>query len=89
MKILTKRTFYFYCPGCKENHALSDQWEYNEDPAKPTFKPSIKISTTQSPNHKRITKCHSYITDGKIKFLSDCKHELAGQTVDLPEVVIE
>ena len=29
--------------------------------------------------------CHSFVTDGKIQFLSDCTHELAGQTVDLPD----
>jgi hypothetical protein len=29
--------------------------------------------------------CHSYITNGRILFLSDCTHALAGQTVDLPE----
>lgn len=31
-------------------------------------------------------RCHSHITDGKIMFLGDCSHELAGQTVDLPEI---
>jgi len=30
--------------------------------------------------------CHSYITDGNIQFLSDCTHELAGQTVPLQEI---
>lgn len=30
--------------------------------------------------------CHSFITDGQIQFLNDCTHELAGQTVELPEV---
>ena len=29
--------------------------------------------------------CHSFVTDGKIQFLNDCSHELAGQTVDLPD----
>lgn len=29
--------------------------------------------------------CHSFVTDGRIQFLSDCTHELAGQTVDLPD----
>lgn len=29
--------------------------------------------------------CHSYVTDGRIQFLSDCSHALAGQTVDLPD----
>lgn len=34
---------------------------------------------------KRIaTVCHSYVTDGRIQFLSDCTHGLAGQTLDLP-----
>jgi len=29
--------------------------------------------------------CHSFVTDGRIQFLSDCTHKLAGQTVDIPE----
>ena len=29
--------------------------------------------------------CHSFVRDGRIEFLSDCTHDLAGQTVDLPE----
>lgn len=29
--------------------------------------------------------CHSFITDGRIQFLGDCTHALAGQTVDLPD----
>lgn len=29
--------------------------------------------------------CHSFVTDGQIRFLGDCTHDLAGQTVDLPE----
>lgn len=31
------------------------------------------------------TVCHSFVTDGRIQFLGDCTHKLAGQTVDLPE----
>jgi hypothetical protein len=29
--------------------------------------------------------CHSFVTDGRIQFLGDCTHALAGQTVDIPE----
>lgn len=29
-------------------------------------------------------RCHSFVTDGRIQFLSDCTHGLAGQTVPLP-----
>ena len=31
--------------------------------------------------------CHSFVTDGRIQFLGDCTHSLAGQTVDLPDIV--
>ncbi|HWU21104.1 MAG TPA: DUF6527 family protein [Nocardioides sp.] len=30
------------------------------------------------------TVCHSFVTEGRIQFLGDCTHQLAGQTVDLP-----
>ena len=53
---------------------------FNNNVDKPTFTPSLFVN----PNSDR--GCHSFITDGKIQFLSDCFHELAGQTVDLPEV---
>lgn len=29
-------------------------------------------------------QCHSFVRDGKIQFLGDCSHSLAGQTVDIP-----
>ncbi len=30
--------------------------------------------------------CHSFVRAGRIEFLSDCTHALAGQTIDLPDV---
>jgi len=35
--------------------------------------------------HKCII-CHSYVTNGKIKYLSDCTHEFAGKTIDLEDM---
>jgi len=32
------------------------------------------------------SQCHSFVENGNIRFLNDCTHELAGQTVPLPEV---
>lgn len=32
--------------------------------------------------------CHSFVTDGRIQFLSDCTHGLSGQTVDLPDFIL-
>jgi hypothetical protein len=28
--------------------------------------------------------CHSFVVDGRMQFLSDCTHVMAGQTVDIP-----
>lgn len=33
----------------------------------------------------RPTVCHSYVDDGKIQFLNDSTHSLAGQTIELPD----
>lgn len=33
----------------------------------------------------RCYVCHSFVTDGRIQFLGDSTHALAGQTVDLPD----
>jgi len=29
--------------------------------------------------------CHSFVTDGRIQFLADSTHKLAGQTVEIPD----
>ena len=58
-------------------------WEFNGDYDKPTFRPSILMTTTY--NGKDVC-CHSFVTNGKIQFLSDCNHELAGQTIELPDL---
>lgn len=70
-------------------------WQFNMDMDKPTFTPSIdyRWGTYADPNWEAPTehgdwsgRCHSVVTDGKIAFLSDCTHALAGQTVELPEI---
>jgi hypothetical protein len=39
----------------------------------------------ESPSSFSCQVCHSFVTDGRIQFLGDCTHAMAGQTVDLPE----
>jgi hypothetical protein len=34
----------------------------------------------------RCSRCHLFIRDGQIQFLSDCTHELAGKTVPMEDV---
>lgn len=75
-------------------------WTWNGDLDKPTVTPSIhaqfrlygperlpfhKYEGPNPPTEKADGCCHSFVTDGRIQFLSDCTHALAGQTVDLPD----
>ena len=45
-----------------------------------------RIDRGEQPSKHTCGVCHSFVTDGRIQFLSDCTHPLAGQTVDLPEL---
>ena len=91
----------FRCPGCNENHQIVvGPWTWNGDLDLPTFSPSLLLQGTQWPKneypvfykseHASVesggeTRCHSFVVNGRIQFLSDCTHSLVGQTVDLPE----
>lgn len=59
-------------------------WTFNGNLEKPTFSPSLLVTgylNAEQPDGV----CHSYITDGKIQYLSDSTHEYAGKTIELPE----
>jgi hypothetical protein len=72
----------FECPGCECPHAVDSRWTFNEDYERPTFSPSYLARCPGGP----VEVCHSFVREGRIQFLSDSTHRLAGQTVDLPEV---
>ncbi len=75
----------FYCPGCKSLQRLTKSWTFNGNFEKPTITPSI-LTKGYNAEEKISYTCHSFVTDGKIKFLSDCTHKLKDQTVDLPDI---
>lgn len=78
---------HFWCPGCDGAHQIVDgTWSWNGDLERPTFSPSVLVRfDVRPPNEHLSTVCHSFVTEGRIQFLGDSTHELAGQTVDLPE----
>ena len=76
--------YFFMCPGCGFVHSFGEKWKFNKDYEKPTVSPSILV-TRGGGNYR----CHSFITDGRIRFLSDCSHRLAGQIVSLPDCNID
>lgn len=77
----------FHCVGCDGGHAIPvsgpRKWNWNGSLDKPTVTQSILVNRGRA-NQTQPT-CHSYITDGKIRFLADCSHQFAGQTVELPD----
>ena len=85
------RGVVFHCPGCKGAHAVPIQgsksyhWDFSGDENSPTLSPSILVNGILEYHDPSSPRCHSFVRNGKIQFLSDCSHELAGQTVDLPE----
>ena len=90
----------FRCPGCNSAHRVmvgdgpGPRWGFNGSGDKPTFTPSVLVTWTEpsddpsefddTAKDKKLA-CHSFVTDGRIQFLGDCTHSLAGQTVDLPD----
>lgn len=38
----------------------------------------------EDPSSFKCSRCHSFVRAGRIEFLSDCTHALAGKTVPLP-----
>lgn len=76
----------FWCEGCETVHRVTinkptgTSWRWNGDRAKPTLAPSIHCLPVSDIGVKR---CHSFVRNGTIEFLSDCDHALAGKTIPL------
>lgn len=76
----------FWCPGCdlahSIRHGVPDRpcWEWNGDVERPTFSPSLLVRFVHGSG-----VCHSFVRDGRIEFLTDSTHALAGQAVDMPD----
>lgn len=77
----------WHCPGCEGGHGVPVSgpraWGFNGDFDSPTLTPSILINVGGA--NPGCPICHTFIRDGKIQFLNDCTHKLAGQTVDVPD----
>lgn len=88
--------YSFYCPGCKHEHvyAINDDgtgWKFNGNFESPSFTPSLLNTSTRKNEVTGVydvefERCHLFVTDGKIIFCGDCKHEFAGKTVELPNI---
>jgi len=83
--------YWFWCPGCDQLHNFvvkslrdSDEWKFNKDLEHPTFKPSLGVVDHDGPQR---FKCHLFLENGKLRFLNDSQHKLAGQqNIPLPDL---
>lgn len=89
----------FRCPGCRSGGGMHGgerqghivpvdgprAWGFNGSTERPTLTPSVLVRQRWG-NETQDRVCHSFVTDGRIQYLSDCTHALAGQTVDLPTI---
>jgi hypothetical protein len=78
---------YWTPPGVEPDPSNDGpRWQFNGDMEKPTFLPSIlsKWQGHDIPGKPQV--CHSFVREGRIEFLTDCTHALAGKTVELPDL---
>lgn len=80
----------WHCPGCEGGHGVpvndhksGKGWYWNGSIDSPTLTPSILVNVDG--HNPTAPICHTFIANGRIQFLGDCTHSLAGQTVDIPD----
>jgi hypothetical protein len=89
---------WWWCPGCHDIHAVTNSWSFSGTDDRPTINPSVLVTYRHPKGYSEANPaplgyngeyvediCHSFIRDGKIEFLTDCFHGLAGQTVEMPD----
>jgi len=78
-----KIAFTFWCPGCDCHHIIGTSWEFDGNMEAPTVSPSILVRTRDGDIEHA---CHMLVKAGKIQYLADCTHALAGTTIDMVPV---
>ena len=94
--------YYWWCPGCASydtersgggTHMFHiPPWTFdNDDMEKPSFSASYlsygwKPVEDNPRGFKGSPRCHSFVKNGMIQYLSDCEHELANKTVPMAVV---
>lgn len=69
-------------PECLPTYqAVAERWGISPDPE--AVLGEIERRRASAP---MVTVCHLFLTNGKLQFLADCQHALAGQTVEMESV---
>lgn len=77
---LSDGTLYWHCVACGCGHGANSTWTFNGVYESPTFAPSFLATFGDD------RRCHTFIRNGKIEYLTDCTHEFAGKVIDMVDV---
>lgn len=96
LRTLQDNRLAFWCPGCNAPHQIAHgagkgpRWGWNGRSDAPTFTPSVLVTYHANPDAANefaewrvARRCHTFVTDGRIQYLGDCTHALAGQTINM------
>lgn len=81
-KYLQERYIPVQLSGSRQD---TNNWSWNGDTENPTLKPSILTEFAWG-DERTVHRCHSFVNDGIVQFLSDCSHKNAGKVIELCEV---
>ena len=71
-------SLWWWCSPCDTHHrVVLPRWTWNGDLEKPTISPSVLVTYGDG------RRCHLFVREGMVQYLSDCTHEMAGQTVPI------
>lgn len=85
----------WWCPGCEDAHLVPIQpaapngWGFDGDFERPSLTPSVLVhgvDPVPGSGFKGWPTCHSFVIRGRIEYLADSTHPLAGQTVPMVEL---
>lgn len=94
-------SWWFWCPGCDEAtgghgyHSYTTKlakgdppqrpvWTFNGNRERPSFQASMLVRGSDKDGKE--LRCHLFVTNGKIQYLGDCTHALAGKIIDMVEM---
>lgn len=78
-------SLFFWCPGCDSPHRVSTEgahrWSYNGNPLKPTFQPSLLVTSGHfvagRPQPPDCSRCNDAAKDGEKTHCSRCHSFIA------------
>lgn len=80
----------FWCPACEMIHQLDERWKVGGTPEVPDVEGSYLRNGSGpvgvEPDIMETPRCHLFIRNGQLQYLSDCSHSMAGQIIPMPEL---